>query len=242
MSCGCVNHFHVLLRERGAFFCLSALLVRHIQKYHYHFVFIYKQVLYFLALFRSRRSRRDYRVPVSHFILLIASQYKRMGCSSSNPAATAPMSAEENLQKEPAQGDTSGMNSDDMARLNKGPKRDEIKIEAEAIFHRVDVDGSRALDKEEFLSIASNNTSKNAKKADAMQSKKDKNATALMEAPRAHLPQLSFFATLIQPQTQCVLLAEMRHQRRRGGHHRRVDQHVSQQLQGERGEHSLGND
>ena len=120
-----------------------------------------------------------------------------MGCSSSNPAATAPMSAEEN-QKEPAQGDTSGMNSDDMARLNKGPKRDangliieswdEIKTEAESIFHRVDVDGSRALDKEEFLSIASNNTSKNAKKADAMQSKKDKNATALMEAPRAHLP------------------------------------------------------
>ena len=134
-----------------------------------------------------------------------------MGCESSTPAAAPGGPADEKYDKEKGYGDTSGMSEEDKSRLKAGPgvnadggldgvkSWDEIRAEAEKIFHRVDVDGSRELDKEEFLAIASNNSSRNAKKNDKIQAKKDAAATKLMQvapAPASRISQIG------QPQSQ----------------------------------------
>ena len=113
-----------------------------------------------------------------------------MGCESSTPA-TAGVPADEKYEdaKSSTSSARTGLSEEDTKRIAEYEEKqnavqsvtlDEIKQRAEAVFHRVDVDGSKELDKEEFLGIASSNSSKNKKKQESIERKQDEAATELM--------------------------------------------------------------
>lgn len=58
---------------------------------------------------------------------------------------------------------------------------EEVKKKALELFQRIDVDGSNALDKSEFVALASQHTSKNKKKQANIDRKADESATSLMK-------------------------------------------------------------
>merc|ERR1719247_1436606 len=77
-----------------------------------------------------------------------------------------------------------GMSAADLERLQKekGPALtlEEVIAESTVLFKRIDVDGSNGLDKDEFVALASKNTSLNKKRAEKMRKDQDEAAEKLM--------------------------------------------------------------
>jgi len=109
-----------------------------------------------------------------------------MGCSNSTDAA-APGAAFDVKYENTESSAGLGLTAEDQERMQAHNvpadtlSLDDLKLKADELFKRIDIDGSQAIDKDEFVALASQHKSKNAKKQAAIDRKADAGATKLMQ-------------------------------------------------------------